>query len=383
MAISVARKGQIFLKKEAAFGTEEPLVATNAMRHLDYSAAFDPFNRVKSMEKKQSPGTVVLFDRKKTANWDLRSALLRPSGTLNTLPECDPVLECGFGSKTNVTLATTVAVGGVGSTTADTLTSAAGLAIGDALLFIVAGLKYVRNLVTVNTGTGVITWAPALPGSLVDGSAVKACPTYKLSTNLAISLTILHAVGAFQREVLGAGVDKLSIIFDGNEEPKLSASGPAAAWKASGIQSTPGSFTTVGGNPPSGLVGETLIGDVSYLMLRANVDIMNGLKLRMDEYGVNPASELFRGGRREIAVSLDAFLETQATLYDFTVAGTQKSFFNQTGRTEGNIVAIYLPKVDWKVPAQDDGDGEIKWSFKGTAMESADSANDEAYLSIA
>jgi hypothetical protein len=108
--------------------------------------------------------------------------------------------------------------------------------------------------------------------------------------------------------------------------------------------------------------------------------------VRNEEFGSNSdtgqASELFRDGRRSVAVSLDAFVETAASLHDFAVAGTKKSLFVQNGRTEGNIVAVYCPIVYWKVPDTDSPDTATNWSFKGTALESADGANDEYLLAI-
>ena len=56
--------------------------------------------------------------------------------------------------------------------------------------------------------------------------------------------------------------------------------------------------------------------------------------------------------------------------------------FCQTGRTEGNIIAIYCPYTEFTVPDTDDGDGQPTWPFKGMALESADDANDDVLLAI-
>ena len=62
MALNIGRRGKIFLMKEAAYGTEEALVASNFMRHIEANFAYDPFARVTSPERKQSPGPVNRFD---------------------------------------------------------------------------------------------------------------------------------------------------------------------------------------------------------------------------------------------------------------------------------------------------------------------------------
>lgn len=382
MALQISRKGKVFVKAESSYGTAVVLGATDAVRHLSTKFDYDPTNRVSSPEKKQSPGVVSRFDRRITAGLGSLEALLRPSGTLNTIPEADDVIKAAFGAATNVTLSTTIAAGGAGTTTADRLTSVSGLAVGDGILFSHQnGKKYVRVILTIASTD--ITWAPALPSALDDGQAAKGCITYKLTTDLAISLAIAHYLPNFSRELRGVGIDQLDIDFDGTEEARFTASGPAQKQVAA-AQSEPVAFTTVGGNPPTGMVGELYIADTAYLHKKLSVSIKNGLKLRNEEAGNDGlATEVFRAARREITLSLEAFAETEATLYDFAEAGTNKSVFRQNGRTEGNIVALYAPTVEWKVPDTSDGDNEADWSFSGLAMESADSQNDELKLILA
>jgi hypothetical protein len=385
MSLNIGRRGKIYGKLEGGgYATLQALLATNALRHIDFQASYDPFGRVNSAEKKDSPGTVVQFDRRVQAALGNLTGLIRPSGTLNTLPEASFVFEAAFGSKTNVTLATTIASGAaVGGAT---LTSAVGLSVNDPLVLIVAGLKYVRFITAVDTGTGVTTWAPNLPGVPAGGSTVKAAIAYKLTTSLATSIMLLHALPGFRRELRGIGIDKLQMMFDANEEARFVASGPAqqqlsdaAAIDVSGL-----AFTTVGGNPPSGLVGDLYIGNTAYLFKKLGVDLTNGVVARNSEYGNNGlASEVYRDGRRTVGLTLDAFVETAATLYDLTKAGTYASLMKQTGRTEGNIVALYCPKVNWSVPDTGNGDNAVDWSFKGTALETADGSNDETILAIA
>jgi hypothetical protein len=385
MSLNIGRRGRLYGKKESAYGTLQTILAANALRHIDFQANFDPFNRVNSPEKKDSPGTVNLFDRRTTAGLGSLVALARPSGTLNTVPEADFIYEAGFGSKHNVTLATTIAVGGAGTTTADTFTSATGLAVGDAVLFNHQdGKKYVRFLQTVDTGTGVATWAPALPSPLNDGQAAKGCLTYSLTTDLAISVMFLHVLTGFRREERGIGIDKLAFTFDANEEPRFTASGPGQQElsEAAAI-ADPGGFTSVGGNPPSGLVGDLYINDTAYLFKKLDFDITNALKVRNDEYGTSVATEVYREGRRVVSLSLAAFVETAATLQALAKAGTMASLMKQTGRTEGNIVAVYFPKIDWKVPDTSTGDNALDWTFKGTAIETADGGNDEVRFALA
>jgi hypothetical protein len=381
MTIPIGRKGQLYVVKEGTYGYEECIAASNAVRHIEIGFTANPFNRVTSPEKKVSPGPVNRFDRKKTAELGTLSALLRPSGTLNTLPELDPVLEAGFGDVENVTLATTVSSSP--TTTGATVADAGTLAAGDAVLIAVTGhadSPFVRVLTDV-TGAA-LTWAPALPVAPSVGDAIKGGITYKLTTDLAISLCMAHYLADFKRELLGAGINELAMTFDANEEPRVTASGPAKEQLTGTTQGQPSAFTAVGGNPPSGLIGELVIDGAAYLFKSLEVSIGNGLQIRNQEYGVNGGTEIYRQGRREITLSLEVFAETESTLYDLAEAGTNVSLLKQTGRTEGNIVAIYAPIVEFKVPETDDPEEEVSWSFEGLALESADGANDELTLAI-
>ena len=199
----------------------------------------------------------------------------------------------------------------------------------------------------------------------------------------------MHALPNFRRQLLGASFNTLGLVFDANEEPMLSAGGPASdQLTGSGAgqtlaQTKPAAFTTVGGNPPSGLVGELLVDDVEYLFKRLEVNMDNGLSLRQ-EYGVSTAgSAVCRTGRREVTGSLEAWLESESTLYDPMEDGTDVAIHKQTGFTEGNIIALYMPRVEVMSNSQDDPDSAVSWTFDLMGLESVIDTNDELKLAIA
>lgn len=383
--LQLGRFGQVYVVAESAFATHPGHASADAVRHINFQASYDPKNKRHSPEKKQSPGRVVRFDGRETAALTALECLLRPSGTLNTLPEASEIIEAAFGSKTNTALSTTIASGAaVGGCT---LTSGAGLAVGDFLSVVVSSVKYAVRLTSV--AGAVVAWAPNLPSAPSVGAVVKCGITYKLTTALALSLSISHylkktdASAGFKRGLLGVGIDKLSLMFDANEEARFTASGPAKTQTTGSTPAAPGAFTTVGGNPPSGMTSRLVIGtatEAKFLKLQAELN--NGLKVRNDESATSAATELFRVGRRDITLGLDMRLEDETLIYDQAEAGTNLAVFLQQGFTEGNILALALPQVEFKVPDTDDGDEEVNWPFKGMALESADGANDEAYLAI-
>lgn len=386
--LELGRLGQLYVVKESAFGVHPGHAATDAVRHQAFSPTYDPKNRRHSTERKQSPGRVVRFDGRETASLDTLEALIRPSGTLNTAPEADEIFEAAFGSKTNVSLATTFNAGA--TTTGGTVASAGTLAVNDAVLITCQdGKRRVRFLTAV--AGAVLTWAPALPTGQqpATGAACKGVLTYKLTSALAISLAVSHYLkksdmsAGFKRGILGWGIDTFSLVFDANEEPRFQAGGPAKTQTTSTTPAQPAGFTTVGGNPPSGLVSETLIGDTAIKYLKLQIDLTNAVKLRNDESGASAATELYRAGRRDIAVGVDTRVEDEAVIHDPAEAGTNVALTAQHGFTEGMIHAVRLPIVEFKVPTADDGEEELTWPFKGMALESADGANDELLFAFA
>jgi hypothetical protein len=375
MAIPQGRTGRIYLKKEAAYGVEEVLASANALRHVNVGFSHSPFQRENSPEKNPTPGIFTRFDRKPVTSLSTLVALLRPSGVLNTLRDrYQRALRLeNMHSRRRYRQVRPQEHGRI-----------AGLAIGDFVQLEVTGQAnspYIRKL--TNVAGAVLTWAPALPAAQTVGDDVKGCITYKLSTALALSFTIAHYLTGFKRELLGVGIDSFALALDANAEPQVTVSGPARDQLTGTTQAQPGAFTTVGGNPPSGIIGETWIDSTVYLMKSLNVSWTNSLAVRNTEYGVRLPTEIYRNGLREISVQLDAWAETEATLYDKTEAGTLVSVFTQTGRTSGNIVGIYMPKVDLAPPEQNDDDGEVNWAFSGIATESTIGANDECSLALA
>ena len=388
MAIEIGRRGRLWVKKESAYGeTLTAHASTDALRHITLGLGTDPFNRVTSPEKKVSPGAVNRFDRRVTAELSTLDALLRPSGTLNTLPECDLILEAGLGVRTNVTLSTTVSHTPSPTVKTFTVASVGTLVAGDAVLINIAGQpagarEFVRFISAINTLELVVE--PDLPAAPALGDTVKGCITYKLSATLAISLALAHYLDTFKRALVGVGINSLELVFNANEEPRFTASGPAKEqFIGAGVPTVPSAFTTVGATPPSGLIGDLFVGNTELKFKSFSVTLANGLTVRNTEYGQSKATALYRNERRTVEWSLDAFAETEATLYDVAEAGTNPAIFKQTGRAEGNIVALRLPKVEVKVPGTDDPDTEVSWSFSGMGLESADGQNDELYVALA
>lgn len=378
---------QCFVVEESTYGTVPTILATHAIRHLSASMDYNAVNRALSTEKKLGPGRYAQFDRRATASGSLE-ALLRPSGTINTLPECAPFLKAGFGSVVNTALSTTVASGGV--TTGCTLTSGTGATVGASILITCPdGKKRIRRLASVSGAD--VTWAPALPSGQqpANGAAIKLGTAYLLTSALGISLAMarynweVDFTSGLSEALAGWGIDRLSLNFSNVDEPRFSASGPAKS-KADAA-AHPGSFTQVGTNPPSAMTAEALVGTTAMNLVSLAFEITNGLEVRNDELNATSATELYRMGRRDISVSLDMACEAslKSAIYDLAMAGTLMPLFKQTGFTEGKIIGIYAPSVDFAAPTVDVPDGEVRWPFRGRCLEATEDGNDELWLGLA
>lgn len=387
--LQLGRQGQVYGIEEVTFGTTPAIAATNAVRHRNMVMNFDNKNRRSTNEKRQSPFISVAMrsDSRKTADFSF-GGIIRPSGVLNTLPECDFVLKASFGARTNVTLATTVSAG-TGAVGGATLASAAGLVVKDFLLITCPdGKKRLRQIQTL-PGGGVVTWAPNLPAGQqpADGAAVKGVITYKTISTTNPSLSFCHYLkktdgsAGLKRAAKGCAPHLLNLTFDANDDPSFVLSGPCKEVVDPPAQ--PGGFTMVGGQPPNPTIGELLVGNTAQKFLKMGVQMSNGLWLRNDEYGENAASEMVRRDEPAIQVGFNCRTEDEPTLYDLTEAGTNVGIFSQTEFTEGKAIAIYMPTVEFKPPATDDPQEEVKWDFNGLGLETADSALDAIYFAIA
>lgn len=382
------KRARVYGAEESSFGTPPTILATHALRHISMSADFNPYNRVLSPEKKSGPGHYALFDRRGTAAFSIEG-LLRPSGTINTLPECGFILKNAFGSVINTALSTTVASGG--TTTGATLTSGTGGAV-KASIYITCpdGKVRARFLTAINTGTGVCTWAPALPSGQqpANGAAVKLGTTYAFASASAASICLARYLveadftAGSDEIVKGCMVDRLSLMFHHSDEPRFTASGPAQLKAAA--PTDPGTFTQVGTNPPTAMTAECLFGTQPINFAQLGIEITNGVEMRNDEIGQSYPSQAYRMGDRDLSFSLDmaAELDFKTAVYDAAMAGTLTTLFHQVGFTPGKIVALYAPRIEPVPPTLDVPDGEVRWPIRGRVLEATEDGNDELLLAF-
>jgi hypothetical protein len=239
--------------------------------------------------------------------------------------------------------------------------------------------RVVRWLTSV--AGAVVTWAPALPQAPAVSDTVKSCVNYSLATNLPNALSIAHYMQSLSKEGSGAVVDTLKIMFDANEEVRYEASGPMKT-RLSTAQSQPGSFTTVGTTPPSGLVGSMRIGSSAVDFLKLGITIENNMDLDNYQFGTSSAQGYFRRNQRSVTLDLTAMLTDNTTLLTAAENATDNVLMVQCGQTEGSIVAAYCPVADFDIPDHPDGEETLELNFKGTAKGTI-TGNDELRLAVA
>jgi len=376
----IGRIGRVYVAQEASYGTAAVFVAGDAVRHLMVKLMEKPRNRVNSPERHVHPSQIYRFTRRKTAEWSLEG-IFYPSGTLNTVPDHDPILQAVFGARTNVTLSTTVSAAPAPTSTVFTVASIGALVVGDAVLVnATSGGRQVR-VITAIAGAA-LTVAPALSAAPTSGDTVKGCITYKLATALLStgSLDIAHYLTSFSYEISGGAPENLKITVDANDEIRWEASGPAQD-RARNAQTDPTTFTTAGTTPPSGLTGYLRVDATAEEFLRAEFEVKNGIELDNVAFGTSQAQAMYRAKKREVTCALNTMESNDVTILDAAEATTDVVGLVQVGLTEGSIVALYAPKIEFETPDDQDNEEARQHSYKGVLK--GTTGNDELYLIVA
>ncbi len=365
MAYQIGRFGRVFAAKQTTFGVAPTLAATDAIRHINAQLNASN-NRIESAERNLHPSVLNKWVRRKTASW-LVGGIFYPSGVLGTVPDHSDFLECGLGALANpAPLSTTIASGP--TTTGATLAAGTGLAIGQGILInVTTGSPATGRVVRVLTSVAgaVVTWDPALPQAPATGDTVKSCVTYSPTTAIPNALTIAHYLTSISKEGTGAVIEQLKMTFDANDEVRWEASGPMKD-RLTAAQTQPGAFTTVGTVPPSGLVGGLRIGAVAVEFLKLDITVANTMEMDNFQFGTSSAAGFFRKNKRKVMATITAILSDNTTLMSAAENATDNNvLLAQCGQTEGNIIAVYGPNLDFDVPDMPDGEETLELSFSG------------------
>jgi hypothetical protein len=351
MTIETTLLEQAFVKEEAVYGTLEAAPsATDGFRHQELTLE-KKNNREPSPEKRGTPDRSQSLPRLTDSKWDLGAAFWEPSGVLGTQSYLSAFLKNGFGTRTLPALATTVAAAPAPTATGCTLTSAAGLAVGDCIVFtIAAGAR--REITRIKTLAGAaITYdalsaAPDTPGAAVSGV------NYKLASSVPGGLSIYKysTAGGFKESVSGAICTDLAFMIDGGKEVGITLGGPAKDWHRAATPAIPGAHTTVG-SPASGLVGNLYVDGVAFLVLSATVTITDKSQLRRGELGTGGLATgiIPHADFREVSAKVTFYLE-DTNLIGKAETVTRAVLRMLVGSVNGAMVGMVLPAVEFEIP---------------------------------
>jgi hypothetical protein len=381
MPIETGNLEQAYFKVETTYAANaatggETLAGTDAIRHEELSFTSKK-NREASNQKSGTPDVATSLPRKQTSGFNLSRILWEPSGTLGTAGNQAKFLKAGFGSQTTNTIATTVASSP--TATGATLTAAGAAAVGDIAVVTVGTVREVTRLKTV--AGNVVTW-DALSGAPSVSAPVVIGVTYKLASNITESLSgyKFYNAGNAKQAVFGAIVDQIQFQID-EKEVVLQIQGPAGRYADSSsgggtIQAKPGTHVTVG-SPASGLVGGLYVDGAAFGVISLSATLNNNLELKnKNAFELWATGIAGRADKRAIALSITAYFE------DLNLLGKANSVTRGVirclvGDTNGSMVGLVLPSVEFEIPDVGNEAGPKQLTFDATAY--AVNGNDQLF----
>lgn len=375
MTIESGALEQAYAVTESSYGTLTSPASTDAIRHLEFNVT-DKLNRERSPQKRGTPDHAISLARRRTAAWSLGNGFWEPSGTLGLAGYFAPLLKAGFGTQTSPALNTTI--NGVtntptitGSNLAVSVTNGVQLAVGD-IIAVTRGTA--REVTRIKTITSASTPTPVTHDTLsstpLAGDVVTSGVNYKFATNLtsSVSMFLFHTGGGFKQCCQGSIVDKIEIMFDGTKEATIKMSGWGSKIVRTGFNQ-PGAHTTVG-SAVAGMVGTFYLDAGAFLINQLTVTMTNSEESRNNELGTAVATGHFRGGaRRTIDGSCSFYLE-DTTVITNAEAVTRNVIRAAVGNTNGAMLGLVLPAMEWEIPEVPTTDGPKILTASGTGYAS-------------
>lgn len=346
---------QAYVDEEASYNPAvvAALAAGDGIRHLELSLTKKNNSEV-SPEKRGTPDASQSLPRRITQGFDLSSIMWEPSGTLGTMSNVGKLIEGGMGAAHSIAAGLNTTVSAATASTAS-LVSATGLAVGDLIVFTVdSGAR--REVTKVLTLAGLdITFYPLTAAPDVPGQATAGI-TFSFTNNITKSYAVYkyYNAGGFAQATYGSVVTRIQAIFDGTREVGLSIQGPAGRYADTSpgggtVQAKPGSHTTIGA-PASGMVGNFNVGNAAFPVISVTLTIENAIELRNKELGTSSASGIAgRTAIRTVTASITFYLEN-LLLIGMAHTKTTGVLRLLIGQTNGQMIGVVLPKVEFEVP---------------------------------
>lgn len=256
--------------------------------------------------------------------------------------------------------------------------------------------REIRFVTAVADGQQLTLNAP-FSNPVVNGASLNATITYRLGKDLS-SISVYDywdPSTAISRIVTGATVDFMEISVSGDQH-EFTFSGRAAdlvdsvtfSTGTAGLNSFPKEPeivpTTRGAVP--GHLGQAWLGGTAsqfFTLTEATVQLQNSIGLRNQEFGWSyPRSTT--AGTRHVNTSFSLFAQDNSqtlALYSAAKKLEAISIMLQMGKQKGQLMGIYLPRVAPVIPAFDDSETRLRWSFKNNPVQGT--SDDEFYIAFA
>jgi len=250
------------------------------------------------------------------------------------------------------------------------------------------------------TGTGnayQLTVNTPFSDALVSGTPLNTTITYRLATQLP-SISIYdywNPSTALSRIILGAAVDVMKISATGDQH-EFTFAGPAADLVDSvtfsdgnaGLNSFPMEPELMPSNSGAvpGHLGQAWLGGTAnrfFTLTEANIQLINSIELRNQEFGFCwPRSTT--PGMRQVNTSFSLFAQDDTQTLALYTAAKQLdtiSIMLQMGKQKGQLMGVYLPSVEPVLPAFDDSETRLRWTFQNNLA--GGTSDDELYIAFA
>ena len=359
---------------ESAYGKVDPITAANRIPavKLGIKQQVDAGKRRDKTGSRTFPGLPAGVKRQ--TSFDLQTYLTSWDKT-TAGPGYGPLFQSALGaSPVRFTGGTATAATAEGRLS---FASAHGLNAGQAVCS--AGeIRFVAAIVdaqTVQLNAGFVT----LPAA---GATIGSTVTYSPATELkSIDLyDYWSPTTAVQRLLVGAGVDQMEILINGDYH-EFHFSGIAKdVLDSSSFEQGAGSLQSFPAEPGidafdysvvPGHMGQAWLGASASrfcTITNATIALKNGLETRNKEFG-HCSSLGLSPGQRTVTAAFELYSKDDEATTELYQAARQQSPISvmfQLGEVDGQVMGVYLKSVVPDVPEFDDVDNRLKWKFRAS-----------------
>ena len=267
-----------------------------------------------------------------------------------------------------------------------------GLAPGSAVCY-ENEIRFVASLIDVQSFVINAPFSSLLqPGSLLAPALTYAPATAPPSLSI---YDYWDPITAVSRLVVGACVDVMTISLNGDFH-EFAFSGPAAdLLDSSSFVSGAGGLSSYPSEPAlsafdysivPGHLGEVWLGGPAnqfFTLTAAMVEIRNNIEMRNLEFGSSYPRAL-AAGHREVVSKLSLLAQDDAQTLALYAAAKQRMpmpVMLQLGQQQGQLMAVYLPKMVPEIPIYDDSESRLQWEFQNNVAQGV--ADDEIFVAFA